>query len=723
MRKTKTPSLNTKMFEVPGGTQEATGLSGWQTESKAMIDNATIKMLFTSEDWVFILVDAIAMRLARLPLNVCIENTIDGKKVYKPATEHPWQSVLDTPNPMQDKVSFIYNGLVEYVLGGNNLMYKASVAQMLVNLPFELVQYDFKTNGMPNRLFYYAYGYEDSGILANRAQAFDIEQIIHIRKPNPSSVFWGLSPFVPGRRSVLFNRYSQDFLNAFYLKGATPQLALTMDSDAKEDKAVRLLRSFENAYTGRKNMRRTLLLPKGVDLKTLDTKIADQQLIDLINQNRETIINLLHVPKHILGLQSAGSLGSEEAKTAIRDFWVDVLIPTGEMWASALSQGLQAELGKGFSIRFDFGTVEAIQDNENDKLDLAMKAVSLMTLNEVRQKYLGLPPLEGGDALPGKPSAPAMQGGMMMLPQGLKTEGAPGSAPVGLPPADPAFGADWKPVHIEDPMQKYASHPHMHKHIKAAKEAPIKLEAEEIPGKKAFAKKQLGAQLDAIKSVVESSLKSKAGKPNKEKLDKAVLKTQEGFVKEYMKAFQPNFKQGQQSQLDVVYKKQDRDTLESAVAKAENGANASLEQRGLDAFKSISETSTDKALKIIQKGIENSDPVGKISQDLQNKFAELEDFRADAIARTETLTALSIGQNMVTQEAVKIIPGLKKMWLTAGDNDVRDDHAEADGSVIDADDQFTVGGEKMDAPRLGSIASNSINCRCVSLMVTPKEEE
>lgn len=795
----KPANLKSYHFDLTGQFSEGQMNSNWRTEDKAIIDNFTLAALFYSEDWVFILIDAIAMRLSHLPLSVYLKQAVGEKIEYRLAKNHELNSLLQNPNPYEDKTAFVYHGIVEYLLGGNNFIYNAEIARMLVHLPFHLVQYKFGSKGAPEKLYFYPSGVEENGYIATRAEPFDLKDIIHIKRPNPASVYWGLSPFIPGRRSVLFNRYSQDYLNAFYLKGASPQMALQMDVEAKSDKITRMLRTFELAHTGRKNMRRTMLLPKGVDIKTFESKIADQQLIDLVNQNRETIMNILHVPKQVLSLQESGSIGSEEHRHAMRQFWVDCVVPTGNMWCDALTHALKTKLGKDFCIRFDVSGVDFLQEDETQKIDLATKALSVMTLNEVRTKYLGLPGLPLGDRLPGTPPISAMESfvpqaepvspalletgnpDQIEAPQAevqttpdISLNGAqitslisvinqvaqrlmPRESAVALIQAafslpldaverimgpvgttfflDPAIeipsaigtGKELPEVKLKTPVEiKAEEAPALSpfdEQVKAAKDIPVKLEAEQIPSKKKFAVEQLNAQQKAIQSVLKKFKSFKAKKPTKKELETAIGDTQDQYVQAYQKTFAENAKQGQQSQLSVVFQKQDRDTLEAIMAKNEDGLRTSLELRGLESFKSIADTSAERAMQVIEDGIARNDSVGKISNDLEKKFAELLEYRADTIARTETLTAVTIGQNMVVEEAKKVLPGLKKMWLTAGDDDVRDAHADMDGVTIDVDDEFDVGGEKMYGPRTGGSAGNKINCRCVLLMVPQKAEE
>lgn len=53
-----------------------------------------------------------------------------------------------------------------------------------------------------------------------------------------------------------------------------------------------------------------------------------------------------------------------------------------------------------------------------------------------------------------------------------------------------------------------------------------------------------------------------------------------------------------------------------------------------------------------------------------------------------------------------------KQWDATMDRKTRPAHQQADGQIVEWDDYFTVGGEKMKAPSVGGSAKNVCNCRC-----------
>lgn len=82
------------------------------------------------------------------------------------------------------------------------------------------------------------------------------------------------------------------------------------------------------------------------------------------------------------------------------------------------------------------------------------------------------------------------------------------------------------------------------------------------------------------------------------------------------------------------------------------------------------------------------------------------------IVRTEGHRVNQQGFLDAGDEAKKKGADIVKQWDATLDGLTRPAHMEADGQIVEWDEDFTVGGEKMKAPSIGGSASNVINCRC-----------
>lgn len=726
--------------EEPGGV--------WSSEVKAFMHAHTLKGLFYSEDWVFITTDSIATPISQCPLRVFQESRAeDGRNKRDALESHPVSVLLANPNPHQSDVELRYSLAVDTILGGNGFLYHATTLKQIFNLPFERVNYAFDGQGIPCALQVFKQRQED--VFADPvSHEIPLTQIVHARRPNPSSAVWGLSPFIPGRRSVLFNRYSQDYLLAFYLKGATPQMILEMDKDASQQSLVRMIRSFESAYTGRRNQRRTLVLPKGVKATMADSKIADQQLTELVKANRETVLNILRVPKHALGLQESGSLGSREHELALRWYWKQTILPTMQLIEGALTRHFKAigMLQPGQLVAFDTSEVDYVQEDLLGDAEVSKALETSWSLNERRDRIFGMPAVPGGDVILGAmPPAPfPMATPEPAAPPEAAAPGAPSEAPpkaTTLPDAEPR--PDALPVVAEgvaDPdekrdegkaepwharvLRKYDAH------LRTGNEGLDAQATEQIPAMVRHTAELFASMAERALDALEGSKRGLAGgftradddevKAFSERIQKLYAELEDAYVKGYVQRLMGTVDAGYETQVKMVFDEKAREALAAYKDTDVKGQRSTLAARGLFAFKSVSGTTTDSVTALVEKGLAGGLSLDKVATSIVGFMKEQARWRAEMVARTETLTAFSVGSMATMERAKKAIPGMKKMWVTSNDERVRKAHIELMGDIADPDEEFSNGLRYPRDPGSPN-AAESINCRCVALMLPPED--
>jgi HK97 family phage portal protein len=718
--------MESKSFDIVNDFEKAGGV--WNQEEKAFLDMMTLKGLFTSEHWVFVVVDLIGMKISNQPLKVYRKLIVDGEEKVEPAPNHPLQKTINEPNPSMSYADMMYNHVVDLTLIGNAILWKGQLSSSLWPIPAESVMLKFDKD--QTLIGYDRYSF--SGYLEplQLIKSFNVQEVIHTKKPNPSNYYWGLSPFIPGRRPILFNRFTGEYLNNYYIKGATPGLSLEMSNEANEKNATRLLRSFEAAYTGRANQRRTLVLPKGVTAKQIAHTLADQQLKDYLIMNKEDILALLKVPKHEVGLQTGGSLGSEEYKTALKNFWASTLIPTQNLIAQGFNRAFKNMLGDMFFCAFDNDNVDILKENEIDRATQAAGLLKTHTINEVRGKIYKLPPLEGGDQLPGFNPLPAQNFTLSSPVEAIKAmeETAPTAQEKQINSADVVIKKknDWFTAHKE-------------KIGEAIQKPEVELQKAAV---KLFADQSVAVikKLDKIIKKFKKSYTKADDESKNEKFIKELIATEIGayfndWITEYkdighgvsiagwiLAEDTPEKVPGLSIELDDKTKKE---------------LLKDVEARGKNTLIQMNKTTVDQIYNVIKDGIGRSDTVNVIADKISSIFGDPDRMmgRAQTIARTESLGALSIGKARQTKEAAKVIPDLKKLWISTADirtrgnpgglyPDSEADHWGLHGQVVDHDADFTDprSSERLSFPRdpKGS-AGAVINCRCTWITLPAKE--
>ena len=111
-------------------------------------------------------------------------------------------------------------------------------------------------------------------------------------------------------------------------------------------------------------------------------------------------------------------------------------------------------------------------------------------------------------------------------------------------------------------------------------------------------------------------------------------------------------------------------------------------------------------------------PADTIDKAITQMQARAERYRAEVIARTESINALRSGQYQAIEQALET-EGVQeaeavKVWDSSGDARTRPEHAMADGQAVPMSQPFMVGGEPLMYPGdpAGS-AANTIQCRCI----------
>ncbi len=689
----------------------------------SLVNPRVLKSIYMSDDWVYILVDRIAMKLAQIPWQVYKDTKPGGEELLEPALNHPVQKILDRPNPLQPSFAFKYSCITDLQITGNTLIFISKSNRWLVQVPTEIVSLDL--SGRNEVVGYNIVGVDPNSFPASARTRLKAEDVIHVKRPNPSSVFWGLSPLIPGSNPALFNRYSNEYLLNFYKKGAQPGLIFEMTEEANEVQARKLLASLETAYSGRTNQRRNMVAPKGVKVTDIAHTLADQNLIEYLHNNRETLINIYGVPKHELSIAEAGSLGSEEYKTALKNFWQGPLMSIGSMFESTLTEKLKPWLGGNYVIRFNYSNVPILQEDLYEKANLAASMLSTMTYNEVRQRIWKLEPIEGGDVLKDFANQPAFPSftGLSAEPPSPQIE------PLAPEPKSVISDKEANMIAFGDYVKADGSQWFQEQ----VQEVEV-LSRRSTNKMEALWLKLLQDQIVEAVKVAKKEIEEKAiDIPNKDRLKENMRKAMETikdkWTKGYKGVLEAQVELGYDTVLNIPMNKPYQDGIDAIRERGKDGRIKILQQRGLESFDQISETTTAKIMARIEDGMAKSESLADIVQAIRKLGADAAG-RALTIARTETSVANAIGQAEAMKDAAEVIPDLVKVWINANDERVRGnpgglypdasaDHWSLMGEIVNSDQTFSNGLRYPKDVRGG--AGEVINCRCSMLVVSEQD--
>jgi uncharacterized protein with gpF-like domain len=124
----------------------------------------------------------------------------------------------------------------------------------------------------------------------------------------------------------------------------------------------------------------------------------------------------------------------------------------------------------------------------------------------------------------------------------------------------------------------------------------------------------------------------------------------------------------------------------------------------------VTETTRSQIIRAVDYGYRSGQTLPQTASTIRSIIPAIAQYRADAIARTETHGAANYGSNEAAKETG--LP-LKREWLAAEDERTRESHAEADGQIVGQDEPFQVGDSLMMYPGDPSAPPEEVvNCRC-----------
>lgn len=706
----------------------------WDAEYQAQIDSMALKGMFFNEPWPFIALDLVADSLSQVPM--VVKKTItdgDGDTTEEIVKEHPVLKILENPNPMQNYSQWMYNLEVEIDLMGNGIIYYAKNKQQLYIIPAETITLDFKGSDL---VAYRVHEDIGNGMTKESGQTFAVKDIWHYRRPNPKSLFWGLSPFIPNRKPVLLNRYSLDWVLSFYLKGATPNVVIQSEKpNVDEKRALRFLRSFETSHTGRANLRRPLVIPNGYKAEMMNQSIADQNFVDLVKLNREDILQILRIPKHAVGLAESGSLGSEEHKQALKFFYTDSITPRQNKISQFLTSCFRAQLllAEDEFLEFDNSNVGILQEDLQKQAELAQSLMPIWSLNEIRSEIFQKEPLAEGETVATAPQRQIFQ----QQEEEQQEEEQVEAETEQEEDEDDTQDKDYREGITKAVLNKFGNA------IVKGLEDQVSLLENESQDLEPFLLGLLNKWNQEAENIVLRELRKGTPKakavgddetpkkiPSKKRLRKLLTKVFDKDEDTYVETVEASFADipGQSFDTTVVTILNQENAAELEALKRESGEKTRklLRSRNLNTFSNISDTTTNRIIDRIEAGIKEGKGLRDIGADI-SQAEGINQSRATTIARTEALTANSLGQKAAMDSAAKVVDDLVKVWINAGDLRVRgnpsgrypnskDDHWDLGGEIREVDDVYSNG---LDYPRdPKGKAYQTINCRCTQVIAS-----
>jgi len=145
-----------------------------------------------------------------------------------------------------------------------------------------------------------------------------------------------------------------------------------------------------------------------------------------------------------------------------------------------------------------------------------------------------------------------------------------------------------------------------------------------------------------------------------------------------------------------------------------------VQTQALEQAQLIGATTQEDLRGIIDSGITDGLGAAEIAKNIREQGEVYARARSETIAITETHNAAMFGNYFSAKDLSEEYDlKTKKEWIATFDARTRETHVEANGQIVDMDEAFIVGGERMMYPGdPAASAENVIRCRCVLAYTT-----
>jgi phage portal protein BeeE len=490
------------------------------------------------------------------------------------------------------------------------------------------------------------------------------DEIIHIMLPNPQEYGKGLSPLVSASSAMLNDKYSREFITAYFVRGGSAEMILGT-KEKSSDGLVRQIKSLMQNLGGRSNLRQHKVLPESMELIAQGETLGQSQMVDKLKEFERDVISYLGVPPSLVGQTDGVNYANsvEQMKT----FWKTTILPIQTLICDCIkSSNLFKD--KNITLKFDNANNEYLSDYAN-KLNEDKMLAQIATVNE-RRAIIGLPPIEGGDEIAG--SQPTAMVDMFKIFNQMQTK---------------ALKKKINPKRAAVPVS-----------IRAVYKAEFK----------------------AWESVILDNIndKDKALNIIANRNETFALKMTRVTKPYVLKVYNSSMRKVAKKSFSIVQKDATEDkrrrTLEQLAQRADSILGGLIATRSRDYFDGYSENMTLRVYAMIDELLKVDTPLNEISRAINEKFGEFYKGQSQTIMRTEFLSSQSLAFGQFEDDINSVADVLEKEWVSFDDDRTRDVHAFLNGEVV----RYRSGEEAKFSNGLrypreeGADASEVINCRC-----------
>ena len=562
---------------------------------------------------------------------------------------HPLLKVWNHPNPFEGFGAW-FEAIVSYLLLSGNVYIERTLTRPSDKLELYVLRPDrmkIIPGNQNNPVLHYEY------TVNGNETSLEPEQILHIKFFNPLNDFYGMSPIEAAARSIDQNNESRKWNVALLQNSAQPSGILSTEQTLAEETRRILREQAKELYGGSNNAGEIFVAEAGLKFQSTGLSPLDMSWLEGSRLSAREIAIAYNVAPELIGDNSAKTYSNyREARKAL---YQETVLPLMDYLKDAFNSWLVSLWKENLYLDYDKDNIEALQEDQDRLYNRIFGAVDrgFITRNEARE-MLGFESLK-------IPEADKLYIPMTLVPLGE-----------------------------EEPQ-------------KEPNEETFEESAEE-ENEKSFSQKKTLISEEKLAELWEYKRKrywdpwerkwKKAFKPYFDEQEKEVLKNIENrkatIRKEEIYEIEKwNKKLNKLSKpllLEIIREGAENAINELGIEISWNIDNPKVNkwiQEELGAkIKGINDTTLEQLRVTLQDGIDLGEGVDDLAKRVRETFEEARGYRAEVIARTETISSFTEGNRQLYEEV-----GVKQLqFYTAADERTCEECFLQHGNQYDIDE-------------------------------------
>ncbi|MHB8171225.1 MAG: phage portal protein [Thermincolia bacterium] len=639
-----------------------------------------IKEGYKAHIYVYACIRLLSRQASSVPWVVWKKQRGSNSKKWVEQPEHQLSLLMSKPNEFHSGQDLMESLVIYLNVGGEAPWFVVEVRGMPVEIWPMQPQYFQPVPSKENYIERYEYTVNE------KPYPYPPETILFHKFFDPANPYRGLAPLKAAARIVDTDNEAIDWNKVAMQNRTISDVVFSSQNPMDEDQWSLAVRMVKERYSGKENARRPWVVA-GLKPERMDRSPVEMDFIETRKLNREDVCAVFGVPPVLVGVQDKSTYNNYiTAKAAL---WEDNILPFMDDIKSSLNLRLTPRYGDEFYLDYDTRNVPALQRMMLDKAKAGKVFFDMgIPVSQINEK-LDLPfeEYEGWD----EPSKPQ---------QGI-------TGPIQAEPIKEETVKSHKVIprvvkkRLKEQLGKITPDDRWNMFVKA-------IEPRE---------KELIEVLKTLFNQQEIEVINKISK-GAQSVDEALFDFDE-VIKVFAESVRPLLAK-------ILIEHGKRALTEVAEAGKASGwqfetkevtfdiHNPNVVEWLLTAEQTFAEHVNETTWNELRISLAEGYEAGESIPDLANRVKAVMDIakthRAVMIARTEVVGTSSQGA-LVGYAQSGVVD--KKEWIAARDHRTRHWHLSADGQVVELNDKFVIGGEKMNAPGdIGASAKNRVNCRC-----------